>query len=105
MANICKQMMFNLEIQTADKPRKHAAIRREICCRTHLVYRPTIFNGPFLIRNRKIAIGHNVCTLKNKCKHKPKGIMHNYKPQNYQPPGYRSEDEWNGKNINKIKNL
>ena len=40
MADVCKQVMLYLEIQSADEPGKQAAIRSKISCISYFMYGP-----------------------------------------------------------------
>src|SRR6185312_17461501 len=71
-------MVFDLEVETADKPGNEFIPRREIGGGFYLMYRPFIFNFLWFDSGckNKFRIFHHVGELKNKCQRKAHRNMH-----------------------------
>src|SRR5688572_12882555 len=59
-----KQMVFNLEVQSTDKPGKNGVSRSKIHGGSHLVLSPVIFKIS-ASRKREFRFFHHVCGLKD----------------------------------------
>ncbi len=49
VTDVGKQVVFDLVVQSTDKPGEQAVVRREIGSREHLVHSPGIFHIPFVV--------------------------------------------------------
>lgn len=66
MGNIWEKMVFDLEIQTTDHPRKYFIVGGKIGCGLELMNCPVIFKFVGnLIRHREFSFFQRVCKLKD----------------------------------------
>src|SRR5687768_13168846 len=103
MTNIRKQVMFYLKIQSSNIPREPATAVSKIGCCEQLVYRPVIFEGIIVVRQRKFCAFCNVGRLKYNSEYKASNIMHHQYTDQDLPPRKRGKDERQNEDVTDVK--
>jgi hypothetical protein len=86
VADIWKQVMFDLEIQTSNVPGKPFAVVPKIGRGQQLMYGPVIFKRSAFIRQRKLRALDNMSRLKYNGKDKSSDVMHRDQSDEDLPP-------------------
>src|SRR5688500_11257251 len=103
MANIRKQVMLNLKIQTANVPVKNTVIVSKVSGGMKLVNCPVFFHFALVIRHGIFRAINHVCGLKNNGQNKTTNIMHDDKPDQYLPPCQRKDHSRKHHDVKDIK--
>ena len=94
MANIWKQVMFNLKVQPPNVPGEDLRLRRKICCVVQLIDRPVRLDVARLVWHWIVRGGNHVCWLENNGKYESSDKMHRDETKKSKVPGSWAKPEW-----------
>jgi len=98
-------MVFNLEIQSANVPRKPFTIVAKVSGREYLVNRPVIGERMRIVWQRVFCAFNNVGRLKYDGEHEPGDVVHNHDPHNDLPPRQGCKNERYDKDVPYIEHF
>src|SRR5687767_3307206 len=105
MANIRKQMVLNLKVQSSDVPGKQRAVIGKISGRVKLMNSPAVIHFSIFIRHREFGAVNDVSWLKNDRQDKTGDVVHSHKPNEPLPPRDRHYHHWDHKYIPNVNNF